>query len=150
MKRRVEFIMVKNKKAGKIGTVAAILASVILSGTTVFAYTPMRTTEVADSAVIPQTASFREDRNLNNMFLNSNIYFEADDHTIFPVTESDLEPRAIICTHVFKSGYSDLHYPNSNGGCTVKTYTAKVCQKCGHLVIMDLVTTATYTKCIHK
>ena len=150
MKRRVEFIMVKNKKAGKIGTVAAILASVILSGTTVFAYTPMRTTEVADSTVIPQTASFKEANDSSNIFSNSTIYFEADDHTVIPVDESNLEPRAIICTHVFKSGYSDLHYPNNKGGCTVKTYTAKVCQKCGHLVIMDLVNTITYAKCIHK
>ena len=150
MKRRVEFIMVKNKKAGKIGTVAAILASVILSGTTVFAYTPMKTTEVTDSAAIPQTASFKEANDSSNIFSNSTIYFEADDHTVIPVDESNLEPRAIICTHVFKSGYSDLHYPNSKGGCTVKTYTAKVCQKCGHLVIMDLVSTTTYVKCPHK
>lgn len=150
MKRRVEFIMVKNKKAGKIGTVAAILASVILSGTTVFAYTPMRTTEVVDSTVIPQEASFKETNDSSNIFSNSTIYFEADDHTVIPVDESNLEPRAIICTHVFKSGYSDLHYPNNKGGCTVKTYTAKVCQKCGHLVIMDLVNTITYAKCIHK
>ena len=150
MKRRVEFIMVKNKKVGKIGTVAAILASVILSGTTVFAYTPMRTTEVVDSTVIPQEASFKETNASSNIFSNSTIYFEADDHTVIPVDESNLEPRAIICTHVFKSGYSDLHYPNNKGGCTVKTYTAKVCQKCGHLVIMDLVNTITYAKCIHK
>lgn len=150
MKRRVEFIMVKNKKVGKIGTVAAILASVILSGTTVFAYTPMRTTEVVDSTVISQEASFKETNDSSNIFSNSTIYFEADDHTVIPVDESNLEPRAIICTHVFKSGYSDLHYPNNKGGCTVKTYTAKVCQKCGHLVIMDLVNTITYAKCIHK
>ena len=121
MKRRVEFIMVKNKKVGKIGTVAAILASVILSGTTVFAYTPMRTTEVVDSTVIPQEASFKETNDSSNIFSNSTIYFEADDHTVIPVDESNLEPRAIICTHVFKSGYSDLHYPNNKGGCTVKT-----------------------------
>ena len=45
MKRRVEFIMMKNRKASKIGTAAAILASVFLSGTTVFGYAPMQTTE---------------------------------------------------------------------------------------------------------
>ena len=75
MKRRVEFIMVKNKKVGKIGTVAAILASVILSGTTVFAYTPMRTTEVVDSTVIPQEASFKETNDSSYIFSNSTIYF---------------------------------------------------------------------------
>lgn len=49
MKRRVELIMNRNKKASKIGTVAAVLASVILSGTTVFAYTPMQTTFAVDT-----------------------------------------------------------------------------------------------------
>ena len=150
MKRRVEFIMVKNKKVGKIGTVAAILASVILSGTTVFAYTPMRTTEVVDSTVIPQEASFKETNDSSNIFSNSTIYFEADDHTVIPVDESNLEPRAIICTHDFKEGYADRHYPKSNGGCEVKRYTAKICQKCNHLVIMDYVSTTTYAKCPHK
>ena len=94
-----------------------------------------------------------DEQNMNNDIMSQteqDIYFEADDHTVIPVDESNLEPRAIICTHVFKSGYSDLHYPNNKGGCTVKTYTAKVCQKCGHLVIMDLVNTITYAKCIHK
>ena len=43
MKRRVEFIMMKNRKTSKIGTAAAILASVFLSGTTVFGYAPMQT-----------------------------------------------------------------------------------------------------------
>ena len=143
MKRRVEFIMMKNRKASKIGTAAAILASVFLSGTTVFGYAPMQTTEVADSVIIPVDAQ-------DNIFEYSNIYFETESHENISVNESDLEPRALICTHDFKSGYSDLHYPQSNGGCVVKTYTAKICQKCNHLVIMDYVGTRTYAKCPHK
>lgn len=58
MKRRVEFIMMKNRKASKIGTAAAILASVFLSGTTVFGYAPMQTTEVPDSVLLTENASF--------------------------------------------------------------------------------------------
>lgn len=150
MKRRVEFIMMKNRKASKIGTAAAILASVFLSGTTVFGYAPMQTTEVTSSTVIPQSASFKETNALSNIFANSNIHFETENHAVISVNDSDLEPRAIICTHDFKSGYADLHYPQSNGGCIVKTYTAKICQKCNHLVIMDYVNTTTYAKCPHK
>ena len=150
MKRRVEFIMVKNKKASKIGTAAAILASVFLSGTTVFGYTPMQTVEIADSSPITEEfVSFNDSTNQSDYFIN-NLHFETENNEVIPVSESDLDGRAIICTHNFKSGYADRHYSQSNGGCIVKTYTAKVCQKCGHLVIMDLVTTATYTKCIHK
>ena len=150
MKRRVEFIMVKNRKANKIGTAAAILASVFLSGTTVFGYTPMQTVEVADSSPITEEfVSFKDSTNQSDYFIN-NLHFETENHEVIPVSESDLDGRAIICTHNFKSGYADRHYSQSNGGCIVKTYTAKVCQKCGHLVIMDYVNTITYAKCPHK
>lgn len=147
MKRRVEFIMRKNRKVSKIGTAAAILASVFLSGTTVFGYAPMQTTEAADSVQLNETVSFVDSAS-NNPFANSNIYFETDEHVNILVNDSDLEPRAIICTHDFKSGYADVHNSKSNGGCEVKRYTAKICQKCNHLVIMDYV--GTYAKCPHK
>ena len=151
MKRRVEFIMRKNRKTSKIGTAAAILASVFLSGTTVFGYAPMQTTEVPDSVLLTENASFIDTSTIqDNIFADSDIYFEADDNTNIIVNESNLEPRAIICTHNFKSGYSDLHYSKSNGGCEVKRYTAKICTKCNHLVIMDYVGTYTYAKCPHK
>ena len=149
MKRRVKFIMMKNRKASKIGTAAAILASVFLSGTTVFGYAPMQTTEAADSVQLNETVSFVDSAS-NNPFANSNIYFETDEHVNILVNDSDLEPRAIICTHDFKSGYADVHNSKSNGGCEVKRYTAKICQKCNHLVIMDYVSTTTYAKCPHK
>lgn len=149
MKRRVEFIMRKNRKVSKIGTAAAILASVFLSGTTVFGYAPMQTTEAADSVQLNETVSFVDNAS-NNPFANSNIYFETDEHVNILVNDSDLEPRAIICTHDFKSGYADVHNSKSNGGCEVKRYTAKICQKCNHLVIMDYVGTYTYAKCPHK
>ena len=149
MKRRVEFIMMKNRKASKIGTAAAILASVFLSGTTVFGYAPMQTTEAADCVQLNETVSFVDSAS-NNPFANSNIYFETDEHVNILVNDSDLEPRAIICTHDFKSGYADVHNSKSNGGCEVKRYTAKICKKCNHLVIMDYVSTTTYAKCPHK
>ena len=149
MKRRVEFIMRKNRKVSKIGTAAAILASVFLSGTTVFGYAPMQTTEAADSVQLNETVSFVDSAS-NNPFANSNIYFETDEHVNILVNDSDLEPRAIICTHDFKSGYADVHNSKSNGGCEVKRYTAKICQKCNHLVIMDYVGTYRYAKCPHK
>ena len=151
MKRRVEFIMMKNRKASKIGTAAAILASVFLSGTTVFGYAPMQTTHVMDLSPITETSiSFKEAPILNSNFSDSDIYFESDNHETITTTSSDLEPRALICTHNFKSGYADRHYPQSNGGCIVKTYTAKICTKCNHLVLYDCIGTTNYPKCPHK
>ena len=85
-----------------------------------------------------------------NSFSDSDIYFESDNHETITTTSSDLEPRALICTHNFKSGYADRHYPQSNGGCIVKTYTAKICTKCNHLVLYDCIGTTNYPKCPHK
>ena len=149
MKRRVELIMNRNKKASKIGTVAAVLASVILSGTTVFAYTPMQTTENKSSVSIEGAFSFTEDNSYNNLFSDYDIYFETMDNEIIPVTADNLESRAILCTHVFKSGYANQHIKKDNGGCVINQFKAKICQKCNHLVLEELITTATYTKCIH-
>ena len=114
-----------------------------------FAYSPMQTVEDM-TTVTPQSASFKEIEYHDNSFEHSDIYFETDDHTVIPVDDSNLEARAILCTHVFKSGYADVHNSKSNGGCEVKRFTAKICQKCNHLVIMDYVSTTTYAKCPHK
>ena len=151
MKRRVEFIMMKNKKASKIGTAAAILASVILSGTTVFGYAPMQTVQITDNTPITEEyMAFKDSETQDESFNTTSLHFETNNHEVIPVSESDLETRALICTHNFKSGYVDRHYSQSNGGCIVKTYTAKICTKCNHLVVLDYVSTTTYAKCPHK
>ena len=150
MKRRVELIMNRNKKASKIGTVAAVLASVILSGTTVFAYTPMQTTE-SDNIVINnhESLDFAFTSNLEDTFSAYDIYFQAEDGTITPANENDIEPRAIFCSHNFKTGYVNRHTPKDDGGCIVRQYTGKICTKCNHIVIGELLNTITYAKCIH-
>lgn len=151
MKRRVEFIMRKNRKASKIGTAAAILASVFLSGTTVFGYAPMQTVQITDNTPITEEyMAFKDSETQDESFNTTSLHFETNNHEVIPVSESDLETRALICTHNFKSGYVDRHYSQSNGGCIVKTYTAKICTKCNHLVVLDYVSTTTYAKCPHK
>lgn len=124
MKRRVELIMNRNKKASKIGTVAAVLASVILSGTTVFAYTPMQTVEDAyDTA--QDSITFKDTDSYIQTASDYDIYFHIDDNTIIAATSTDLENRAILCSHNFKTGYADKHYSQSNGGCIEKLILQK-------------------------
>lgn len=149
MKRRVELIMNRNKKASKIGTVAAVLASVILSGTTVFAYTPMQTMENQESS---ETLSGSLDFEIHaSDFISSqyDFYFESNSQGILPVTDSDLEERALLCSHNYEYGYANNHIPQSNGGCIVKRYEAKHCTKCNHYVLVKLIGTITYTTCPH-
>ncbi len=151
MKRRVELIMNRNKKASKIGTAAAILASVILSGTTVFAYTPMQTVEsIDDNASNIQSFIFTESNTYTDEISDSCIYFTYPDGTVVTLDSSTLETRAILCSHNFKSGYADTHTLKNDGGCIIKRYKAKICQKCNHLVLEELISTTTYVKCPHK
>ena len=149
MKRRVEFIMMKNRKTSKIGTAAAILASVFLSGTTVFGYVPMQTVE--DSYDVAQDSiTFTESDIYSHPDSTYNVIFQSNDGETIITDSENNDGRALICTHNFKSGYANKHYAQSNGGCIVKTYTAKICTKCNHLVVMDYVSTTTFAKCPHK
>lgn len=151
MKRRVELIMNRNKKASKIGTVAAVLASVILSGTTVFAYTPMQAVddhEIAD--ITSGYFDFDYGDISEDIFSNYNYYFEDMSGNIIPLDDSNFETRAILCTHNYESGYVNHHVSQSNGGCVINRYEAKHCMKCNHYVLIKLVNTITYAKCIHK
>ena len=150
IKRRVEYIMKRNRKTSKLGVTAAILASVLLSSSSVLAYTPMQTTQVMDnSAITEKSIKFSNSQIPEGLFADYDIYFESYDHDIVPLDLTALETRAIICTHNFEYGYADRHYPQSNGGCIVKVYSAKICTKCNHLVLIEQVGTQTYTKCIH-
>lgn len=151
MKRRVELIMNRNKKASKIGTVAAVLASVILSGTTVFAYTPMQTVESANyNASNIESFAFSDISAYDSSGAGSNIYFTYPDETVVELEAESLDSRAIFCSHNFKSGYADTHTSNSTGGCTVDTFTAKICTKCNHLVLLEQIGAVNYPKCPHK
>ena len=152
IKRRVELIMARNRKVSKIGTVAAVLGSVVLSGRTVFAYAPMQTMRTVESDSIDaniETVNFASDYSSENERDDSIIYFNGSDG-ITAIDTNTLETRAILCTHVYETGYAETHTSKSNGGCVVKTYRAKRCKKCNDIVLLELVGTANYTTCIHK
>ena len=142
--------MTGNRKASKIGTVAAIMASVILSGTTAFAYAPMQTTrDNTDVTESFEAFSFAES-STDNILTDSQIHFTYPDGTVETFETSDLDTRAIICIHDFVSGYADTHHSKSDGGCVVRTYKARKCKKCNHLELDELLGTVTYPKCPHN
>ena len=151
MKRRVELIMNRNKKASKIGTVAAVLASVILSETTVFAYTPMQTTENNTTYTASlESLTFNDSATVDDSLIDTQIHFTYPDNSVELFDTSNLETRAIFCSHNFKSGYADGHTSKSDGGCVVSTFKARICTKCNHIVLDELISTTTYVKCPHK
>lgn len=149
IKRRVEYIMKRNRKTSKLGVTAAILASVLLSSSTVLAYAPMQTTESKNSKIVSsESLNFTVDHP-KSLFSDSDTYFKYEDGTRIPIDENVIGTRAIICIHNFKTGYVERHTPQDNGGCMVRTYTGKICMKCNHIVLEDLISTTTYVKCPH-
>lgn len=149
MKRRIEYIMNKNIKTSKIGVAAAILGSMILSSSTVLAYSPMQTSTMGNEVVSTDGSMQFKSSNASELFKESDTYFESLDHVLTPIYDFDVSTRAIICTHNFKVGYVEQHIKNNSGGCTVYVYNGKICQKCGHLVVGSLISTTKYVKCPH-
>ena len=144
--------MMKHKKASKIGTAAAILGSVILSGSTAFAYAPAQTTRTESNTSMTtfESVNFSSNQESSNLWTDSRIIFTDSNDSTTLIDANNLETRAIICTHVYESGYADTHTSKSNGGCVVRTYKAKRCLKCNDIVFGELLNTVTYAKCIHK
>lgn len=126
------------------------MASVILSGTTVLAYAPMQTTNIPyDNMESEGVVGFSETA-VNNQYSDYDFYFEDEEHNIIPLYDySTDDSRALLCSHNYKTGYANQHVKNSSGGCTVKVYNAKICTKCNHLVILELLGTTNYPKCPH-
>lgn len=151
IKRRIEFIMKRNIKTSKLTASAVVLASMLLSSSTVLAYSPMQTSNFEENINVDEGAiTFNSSNTFVEDFSESDLIFESLNHEITPIYNFDASTQAIICTHDFEIGYASQHIANSNGGCTVKVYNAKKCRKCNHLVITDLVNTITYAKCTHN
>lgn len=53
------------------------------------------------------------------------------------------------CSHSYESGTMSRHVKNSDGGCTVTTYNAKRCTKCGNVESKTEISTTTYKSCPH-
>lgn len=155
IKRRVEYIMKRNRKTSKLGVTAAILASMLLSSSTVLAYTPMQTVRTHYNNIVTESAdlnltSFSFSEKSCTLSPDSYISFTDQQGNTTYLNESNLDStRALICTHNFKSGYVDAHYARSDGGCVVKVYNAKICTKCNHIELYELLGTTTYPKCPH-
>ena len=152
IKRRVELIMARNRKVSKIGTVAAVLGSVILSGSTVFAYAPGQTTrdKTSDSVTSFETLSVIPNQTEDISWEDSLVHVTFSDNSTMTIDTNTSEGRAIICTHVYESVYLETHSSKSDGGCVVRTYKGKRCKKCNDIVFEQLVGTVNYDKCIHK
>lgn len=152
--------MLKNPKCKTSVLLAVISMLSILGSTTVMAgyHVPETIHEIDyigstdDEASIdyiispPEKSSYPEDE---ENFKQSDIYFIRENGEIYLPDEysSNIQPRA--CTHSYIPVTVKKHVPNNSGGCTVYTYNAKQCSKCGALVTLGILSTTTYKICPH-
>ena len=140
LKRRINYMM-KEKKKGLLqrGIMMAVSAlTIVASAGTVLAYQPMQWSDesfndvfVDDSldafgsncAGYDKIDSF-EFPESNSIFINSEGIQE---------DSSTSKEQRILCTHSMVDGTFFTHAKNSSGGCTVKVYNCKKCEKCGYL-----------------
>ena len=157
LKRRIDYMM-KEKKKGLLqrGIMVAVSALTIVSGAgTVLAYEPMLSSDESFSDVISDESLDVFAYNSSEFdplafldFSKSNSIF-IDNNGIQLACDESLSPYA-LCTHSMIDGTFYTHSKNSSGGCTVKVYTCKRCEKCGYLANKKYSHSLTSTKCTHN
>ena len=150
LERRVGVILdMKRKKSWAIAVMAA--ASVILGAATVYAYETENVMQVTDDYVVEADgfASYITEDDFVPDFTVADYIFIEDDGNIHYVSEENHAEPYVLCIHAYKDGYYYTHKPDSSGGCEYRKYSAQICEKCGKVIVGDLIYRQIYVKCPH-
>lgn len=156
LKRRINYMM-KEKKKGLLqrGIMMAVSAlTIVASAGTVLAYQPMPSSDESFSDVIVDDSLDAFGSNCIGYDIVDTLDFTKSDYIFVDLNgnqenyTTSIEPYA-LCTHSMVDGTFFTHAKNSSGGCTVKIYTCKKCEKCGYLANKKYKNTITYAKCPH-
>ena len=157
LKRRINYMM-KEKKKGLLqrGIMMAVSAlTIVASAGTVLAYQPMPSSDGSFSDVIVDDSLDAFGSNCIRYDIVDTLDFTKSDYIFVDLNgnqenyTTSIEPYA-LCTHSMVDGTFFTHAKNSSGGCTVKIYTCKKCEKCGYLANKKYKNTITYAKCPHN
>ena len=157
LKRRINYMM-KEKRTGLLqrGIMMAVSAlTIVASAGTVLAYQPMPSSDESFSDVIVDDSLDAFGSNCIGYDIVDTLDFTKSDYIFVDLNgnqenyTTSIEPYA-LCTHSMVDGTFFTHAKNSSGGCTVKVYTCKKCEKCGYLANKKYSHTITSTKCTHN
>ena len=157
LKRRINYMM-KEKRKGLLqrGIMMAVSAlTIVASAGTVLAYQPMPSSDESFSDVIVDDSLDAFGSNCIGYDIVDTLDFTKSDYIFVDLNgnqenyTTSIEPYA-LCTHSMVDGTFFTHAKNSSGGCTVKVYTCKKCEKCGYLANKKYSHTITSTKCTHN
>ncbi len=166
MKERMDNLMKKKSwnryVAGMLVTVLAFANSM-----TVFAYRDTIHQEVAENTLqdevtktlqndtISFTPNAPEGEGLMELELLEEIEIIYDkqfvdmEGNIYPYSDEDTLTTYRSCSHNYVAGTLTEHTPYSNGGCEVRYYDSKRCDKCGNIIRGELLKTVIYPVCPH-
>lgn len=74
--------------------------------------------------------------------------FVDEEGNVYPVYEEGISTMA-MCRHTWVSGKVQKHVVNTNGGCTIYSYSAKRCSRCGDVVLGERLNTQINEVCLH-
>lgn len=142
----------KRKSLMKKGiAIATAVFTVFASSSSILAYEPFVSIDKDGSNLFNwgEEGMFLNTQRFSDYdFSMSDEMFVYEDGTKILVTDKD--SMFAICNHVMVDGYYSVHKSNSTGGCTVKEFKAKRCNKCGYIDVGNLYATHTYPVCPHK
>ncbi len=169
LKERIERIGMMKKTGKRYGRISTVLGSIVTlaavfaSSLTVFAYEPEQMNNLnKDAAYNGEEIAFffNEEDGVafsaeETLFKKYEAHLEAEDASIF-IDEAEnvyydvdtVEPHA-ICTHNYVSGTFTQHSKYTDGSCKVDYYSGQRCNKCGHCIYGDHISTTTYDVCPH-
>lgn len=160
IEERIVCIMKRKEKGSKAHAVRAaivVTAAVLLNSLTVFAYDDVNQISVSQQSQEIQTELNSISESVGGYYIESG-YSDAAEITYdeqFTDEEGNvysagrgIQPSS-ICNHTYQAGTYQTHTKSTDGGCTVKVYSAKRCTGCGLIVIMEYLNTITYATCTH-
>ena len=152
MRRRIDYMMKKKGLMKKGVAVVVALVTMLASASTIFAYEPFMWTDemTANVSDFSDFGMYADDIEVSEGdFSVSDLVFVYEDGTQVLDNGENTE-NYILCNHVMKDGYYQVHRSNSTGGCTVNIYNAQRCIRCGYIKTGSLYSTTTYPVCPHK
>lgn len=161
LKRRLLTMMdfSPNKLVKKILVSAAALTFLVSSTITVFAYSPARTLQDTETKLEPFSMQ-NEDYYFTpgdtfyypgadiDFSSGSQVFIDEDGNSYF-VSDPNASPY-VSCPHTYVSGTYHTHTLHADGSCTVNTYNARYCTKCGDIKRGSLISTLISVKCPHQ
>lgn len=168
LKERIERIGMMKRTGKKYGKISAVLGSVVTlvavfaSSLTVLAYEPKQIdihnqgSEYSGGEIEIFFAQEEETefdfslKEYEKYIVEDSVYVFVDGagHVYYDTENEETQPY-VICNHSYVNGTITQHTKYSDGSCDVDNYSGKRCEKCGHRVYDNLISSFFYTVCPH-